>query len=234
MHSDHRYLLRLGGFSGLLAAVTVPLFVVLFYGIFPIFGFDPARFSDPDYVLAFFADYPSLIRLTGLINLVTMTASILLMGALAYRLETQGSGQAIVGGALGILGWLMVLIGEHADLSAFIHLSQRYAAEPELAKSGFALAVALGRQARGWGYLLLALSLAVFAGPLGRAAWPRALRWITVGIIPFALLLFLFDNVLVIDTGSVLFALVFGPAGVLLAIWNGWTGWRLWKETSRS
>jgi len=230
MSTDLKTLWRLGGLSGLIAAFGVPLFVALFYLVAPGLGFDPNQFSNPDHTLAFFNNQPFFVRLIGLINLVTMTASILLILALSIQLYPLANGRVIVGGTLGVLAWLMILIGEHADLSAFVHLSQRYVEEPDLAKTGFALAVAFGRQARGWGYLLLALSLAALSMPLGRSSnWPAVLRWITLVIVPFAFLLFVFENVLLVDTSSALFAQVFAPVGVLLAIWNGWIGWGLWK-----
>jgi hypothetical protein len=222
---------RAGGLSGIVAAVTVPLFVLAFYGLAPALGFDPSQFGDADQTLGFFAAQPFFIRSVGLLNLVTMTASILLMPALAFRLSPGSGGLAIVGGALGILAWLAILIGEFADLTAFVHLSQRYVAEPDLARTGFAIMVGLGRQARGWGYLLLALALAVLSIPIGReTGWPRALRPISLAIVPLAALLFIFDYVVLLDTNSGLFGAVFALAGVLLAVWNGWIGWRLWKE----
>lgn len=228
--SQWQTLWRIGGMCGMIAAVTVPLFVVLFYLIFPLFGFDPTQFGTPGYTLAIFGAQPFLIRLTGIVNLTTMTTSILLMLALTIRLGWQNPGLVVAGGALGILGWLMVLVAEQADLSAFIHLSQLYETEPALAKTGFVMAVAFGRQARGWGYLLLALSLVMLSGPLGQIDWSPLIKWLTVSIVPFTFLLFLFDNVVLVDTGSLLFGLVFAVAGTLLALWNGWIGLRLWRS----
>ena len=231
MNHKRKFLWRVGGLSGLVAAATVPLFVLAFYGVGPGLGFDPGQFGDADQTLGFFAVQPVFVRSIGLINMVTMTASILLMLALAFRLSPGSDGMSIVGGALGILAWLAILIGEFADLTAFVHLSQRYGAEPDLARTGFAIAVGLGRQARGWGYLLLAFALAVLSIPIGREPdWPAALRQISLAIVPLAALLFVFDYVILLDTNSGLFGAVFALAGVLLAIWNGWIGWRLWRE----
>ncbi len=217
---------KFGGIAGLTAAVTVPLFVILFYVIIPQTGFDPARFSDPDHTLAIFGSQPWLIRLTGLINLLTMTGSIIVVIALGFRLAQLAPGHAVAASMLGGLGWLMILIAESADLAAFVQLSQQYAEHPELARTGFAVAVAFGRQARGWGYLLIGLGLAVWIPAFRLHKWPRSLVWLSAAIVPFSALLFLLEIMIVLDTGSFLFALAFAPAGILLAIWNGWIGAR--------
>lgn len=231
----HAGLWKVSGAAGLAAAATVPLFVLLFYGIFPRFGFEPARFADPAPTLSFFAAHPALIRLTGLVNLTTMTASILLALGLGHRLHPLNPSRAVLGSALVGLGWLLLLVAEHADLAAYVYLSSRYPADPDLVKAGFAVATAFGRSARGWGYLLLAGGLAAFAGLAGpRAGWPSALSRLGWAIVPLGLLLFLFDSVLLLDTGSPAFGVVFALAGGLLAGWNGWVGLKLWREGSRT
>ncbi len=222
---------KASGAAGLIAAATVPLFVLLFYGVFPRFGFEPARFADPAATLSFFAAHPALIRLTGLVNLTTMTASILLALGLGYRLWPLNPSRAVLGSMLSSLGWLLLLVAEHADLAAFVYLSPRYPSDPALVKAGFAVATAVGRSARGWGYLLLAGGLAAFAGLAGpRAGWPATLGRLGWAIVPSGLLLFLFDSVLLLDTGSPAFGMVFTLAGGLLAVWNGWVGLSLWRE----
>ncbi len=229
--SKLKFLWRAGGLSGMVAAATVPLFVLAFYGLGPSLGFDPTQFSDASYTLGFFAEQPVFIRSVGLINMVTMTASVLLMLALAIRLHPDSDGVSIVGGALGILAWLAILIGEFADLTAFVHLSQRFGAEPELARTGFAIVIGLGRIARGWGYLLLAFAMIALSVALGtERGWPRSWRRVSLAIAPLAVLLFVFDYVILLDTNSGAFGGVFGLVAVLLAIWNGGIGWRLWRD----
>ncbi|NOX61633.1 MAG: DUF4386 family protein [Chloroflexi bacterium] len=234
---DRQALARLGGYAGIVAALWLPLFVALFFVIMPARGLDINRFGEPQHVLPFFAAQPALIRLAGLFNMVGLSAAALFGLILARMVFRAAPGQAVAGGFLTTLGWLLTLIAETLDLAAYVALPALYARDQAAAAMAFVTLQTAGRMIRTWGYMLVALGVAALGwGMLRDRGWPRGLGFLGVAGAAAGMAMFVLEYVFVTQTGDAgggmaqAFTAMFVVLAILVTIWHGWGGLRLLKR----
>ncbi len=232
---------RLGGVAGVIAAVWLPLFVLLFFVVMTAQGLDQARFGDPDHVLSFFVAHPFLIRLTGLVNIIGLLAAGLFALVLAWRLAPSAPGLAALGGFLALVGWLLVLVAETLDLTAYISLPAVYARDPDVASLTFVMLQTAGRMVRTWGYLLVGLGVgALGGGMLRQAGWPRGLGYLGLVGVAVGGTMFAFEYFLVTGTGDAggglaqAFEVLFILLGLITTVWHAWGGSQLLRGSGKA
>ena len=231
-----RALLRLGGAAGIIAALWLPLFVVLFFGLMPALGLDANRFGDPNHVLPFFAAQPALIRMAGLVNIAGITAAGFFWFVLAQRLSLARPGAGTLGGFLSIVGWLLILVAETLDLAAYVSLPAVQARDPMTAGSAFITLQTAGRMTRTWGYLLVGLGIgALGLGLFRRGDWPRGLGILGMSGAPIGAAMFGLEYFFVTQTGDAgggmaqAFTVLFITIALVITLWHAWGGVRLLK-----
>ncbi|MFQ5858112.1 MAG: DUF4386 family protein [Anaerolineae bacterium] len=224
---DERTILQLGGAAGIIAAVWLPLFVLLFFGLATARGLDQASFGDPDHVLPFFAAQAALIRLTGLVNVVGLTAAGFFGLVLARRIYPASPGPAVLGGFLTIVGWLLILVAETLDLAAYVSLPAVHSRDPATASLAFVTLQTAGRMTRTWGYLLVGLGIGALGwGMLRVSGAPRGLGMLGLFGAGVGVVMFAFEYVLVTRTGdpggglAQTFAGLFIAIGLVLTLWH--------------
>ena len=236
MTGGEKTLLRLGGAAGLVAALWLPLFVVLFFGLLVALGLDPARFGEPDHVLPFFGAHPALIRLLGLVNVVGILSSGFFAFVLARRIAPVAPGAAVPGGFLTVAAWLLVLIAETLDLAAYVGLPALHARDPSTATLAFVTLQVAGRMTRSWGYLLAGVGIGMLGwGMLRQPEWVRGLAVLGIFGAGVGAVMFVLEYVFVTRTGDAgggmaqAFEAMFVIVALILTVWHGWGGARLLK-----
>jgi len=232
-----RALLQLGGLAGIIAALWLPLFVVLFFGVMPTLGLDANRFGEPGHVLPFFAGHPALIRLAGLVNVIGLTAAGFFGLVLAWRLYPAAPGPATLGGFLTIVAWLLILVAETLDLAAYISLPAVHARDPSTAALAFVTLQTAGRMTRTWGYLLVGLGVGALGwGMFRQADWPRGLGLLGLFGAAVGVVMFILEYVFVTQTGDAgggmaqAFTATFIATGLIVTLWHAWGGVRLGRK----
>ncbi|HHH40399.1 MAG TPA: DUF4386 family protein [Chloroflexi bacterium] len=232
--SRKNILLQMAGLAGGVAALWLPLFVLLFFGLMPALGLDVNRFGDPGHVLPFFADHPVLIRLAGLVNVVGLTAAGFFGLVLARQLYPAAPGPATLGGFLTLVAWLLILVAEALDLAAYVSLPATYARDPSAAGLAFVALQTAGRMTRTWGYLLVGLGVGALGWGMSRqVGWPRGLSLLGVLGAAVGVVMFTLEYLFVTQTGDAgggmaqVFTVLFIATGLIVTLWHAWGGMRL-------
>ena len=217
------------------AAVTPLLFSIAFFVLLPARGLDLGRFGEPAYMLELCAANPLLFRAICINNAVLLLCAMLVASALPRHLSPRAESTRI-SADLACVGWLLYLVGEMADFTAYLGVPGAYRAGVAEAPIAFLPLQHLGRITHMFGYAVIGVGMLGLAAAVQRATprWPRSLVAIGYAAAAASVALFAIDcfsTTLAGDAGAGgAFNLVLGIETLLLAAWHGGLGVRLWTR----
>jgi hypothetical protein len=216
------------------AAAAPLLFALAFFVLLPSRGLDLERFGEPQHVLEVFGAEPLLLRAVALNNVALMLCAAAVALAVVRRFEGASELQWTAGAAAA-LGWLLYLVGEMFDLTAYLSMPGALRAEPAQALQAF-FTPAARRPRRP--HVRLPAGGPGNAGPSGgmrpSGGWPRALRilgLLAAGINVATFGVELLSTSLSGDAGEGgWFNALLGANTLVVAAWHARLGAHLWRS----
>ena len=218
------------------AALAPVLFSIVFFGILPSQGLDLEQFGDPEHVLTVFYENSLTLRLIGLNNILLMFCAGIVAAVLPYRLTKTPSEALKIAGLIATMGWLIYLIGELFDLTAYINLPAMAVMDKETATQGFIVLQHAGRFTHCLAYGVIGVGITILAMNMTKAmGWSTGLKIAglccgLVNIIIFLVEYFYTSFSGDAGTGEIFNALL-ALNTLLLAVWHGWIGVTLWRNS---